>query len=880
MFILIFQALWTAQVFGYVAGSDSAKRPIVAAVRVMGSITIDGDLSEPEWGGPSVSNFTQYDPVEGAPANQKTEVWVAYDDAAIYVAARLWDASPDSVTSRVARRDASVTSDWFEFDVDTYHDRRTGFYFEVNPSGSVIDGTLYNDEWNDNTWDGVWTTATKIDSHGWTLEMRIPYSQLRFPKLDEYVWGVNFSRVEARTQEVSYFVMVPKKESGRVSRFADLVGIHGINPPRKLEVLPYIASTGKYLAHDPGDPFNDGSLYRQSIGANIKYGIGSNLTLNATFNPDFGQVEVDPEVVNLTQYETFFDEKRPFFIEGSNFFDFGYGGANNNWGFNWGSPSFFYSRRIGRPPSGDLQHSGFSDIPDKTTIIGAGKLTGKIGDDFSLGALQAVTAREYAHIDSSGVRFADIVEPLSYYGIFRGIREFNKGSQGLGFIATSTLRDLNTPYLTEEYNRNAFSFAVDGWTNLDADKVWVLTGWLTGTTVTGSTTRITNLQTAPLHYYQRPDASYLHLDSSATSLSGYGGRFALNKQSGNFYLNAAFGFLSPGIETNDLGFLFRTDVINSHIVLGYNWFQPDGVFRYKNFRVATFKNFDFGGDRTGDGYYMFYNAQLMNYWSFSGNFNVSPAVTDTRNTRGGPKMKNTNGYSYYIYGGTDSRNPLVYGMEIDEGRSESGGSIISLYPSVEWKPTAGLDLKVGPAITHDITIAQYVTTIQDNLAAKTFGSRYIFGELDQKEISANIRLDWTLTPSFGLTLFLQPLISVGKYTQFKELRQPGTYDFNWYERAGKVTSTSDSVFVHPDLSSTPNDSISFSSPDFNIKSLIGNAVLRWEFLPGSTLYFVWTHQQQNYDDPGDPAFAHNFSTLLNTRGDNVFIIKMSYWWNP
>ena len=290
----------------------TVRPPSIDILRTSGQIVIDGRLDEPDWHRPGMTHFTQRDPVEGAAPTQRTEVWLAYDDAAIYIAARLHDTHPDSIIHRIGRRDADLTSDFFYAGIDSYHDRRTGFYFAVYAGGTMSDGTMYNDDWDDNTWDGVWDAGSTIDDSGWTVEMRIPYSQLRFSHKDEYTWGVNFIRTIGRSRERDDFVLVPKKESGWVSRFAEMHGMRGINPPPRLEVLPYAVSGGRFLQHRDGDPFNSGHEPTGNIGGDIRWGLGSNLTLNATINPDFGQVEVDPAVVNLTQFETYFDEKRPF----------------------------------------------------------------------------------------------------------------------------------------------------------------------------------------------------------------------------------------------------------------------------------------------------------------------------------------------------------------------------------------------------------------------------------------------------------------------------------------------------------------------------------------------------------------------------------------
>jgi len=467
----------------------------VHAIRASGPISIDGVLEETAWQEEGYSDFIQSDPTDGAQPTEKTKVWVAYDEKSLYVAARLYDSQPELITSRLGRRDDFVDSDWFIFAVDPYYDRRSGYQFAVNPAGSIVDWTLYNDEWNDSTWDGVWEWKALIDEEGWAVEIRIPYNQLRFPKKDEYVWGVNFRRVIKRKNERIGFVWVPKEDSGYVSRFAKLLGIQDIRPGRLIEFLPYSVVQAQYSPEESGNPFETGKKYLGNTGFDLKIGLKSNLTLDTTINPDFGQVEVDPAVINLSDYETYFSEKRPFFIEGSNIFDqFGRGGATRAASLSWSSPSFFYSRRIGRAPQGDVEQDGRVNFPNRSTILGAFKLTGKVGKGWNIGFINALTAREYAEIDSGGQRFKEEVEPFSYYGVLRTLREFNEGKQGLGFIATSVVRDLSNENLEGILNKNAFSLAIDGWTFLDKNKTWVTGGWIGGTRVEGSQSAILDLQ--------------------------------------------------------------------------------------------------------------------------------------------------------------------------------------------------------------------------------------------------------------------------------------------------------------------------------------------------------------------------------------------------
>ncbi|HEX6433082.1 MAG TPA: DUF5916 domain-containing protein, partial [Gemmatimonadales bacterium] len=564
--------------FGTLApgGQDSvtSHTRVVRAARVPAPITLDGALSEAGWWAAlPVSQFTQREPNEGAPASERTEVRVLYDDDALYIGARLFDRHPDSVRAQLARRDRVSNSDRFLVFLDCYQDRRTGFFFGINAAGTLYDGTLYNDDWESDTWDGVWDGQATRDSLGWSAELRIPYSQLRFHKQKSLRWAINFKREIARRNERDYLVPTPSNGSGFVSRFVDLVGIEQVSPPPRLELLPYFTTRAEYLGHEAADPFNDGSRLGAGLGADLKIGIGNNLTLDATVNPDFGQVEVDPAVVNLSDVETFFEERRPFFVEGASIFNYGEGGANDFWGFNWANPSFLYSRRIGRAPQAELPDDyDYSLVPAGSNILGAAKLSGKVGS-WSLGALNALTSREHARFSLGQQRWRQEVEPLTYYGVYRGLKELKGGRHGLGFIGTVTARSFEETRLSDELSSSAVGAGLDGWTTLDRDGVWVISGWGGMSRIAGTAERIRNLQESSVHYFQRPDAQYLGVDSAATALTGYAARVSLNKQKGNWMLNSAFGVVDPGFELNDLGFQFRGDQINSHLMFGHKWTQ-------------------------------------------------------------------------------------------------------------------------------------------------------------------------------------------------------------------------------------------------------------------------------------------------------------------
>ena len=865
--------LAVAAVPAMAADSLSVAPPEVRAYRLAGPIRIDGLLDEAAWRvEPARARFVQADPDQGAPPSFPTEVWILYDDDAIYFGARMRDAAPDSIVARLARRDQGSRSDEITLYLDPYHDRRSGYYFAVSAASTLRDGVYYNDSWSDDSWDGVWQGRAHVDSSGWTAEMRIPYSQLRFRKSEHYRWGVNFGRTLARRNEESLVAYTPRNESGFFSRFPDLTGIESVSPSRAIQITPYVTTRGEFLGHVAGDPFNDGSRYVPAMGADLKTAVGSKLTLNAAFNPDFGQVEVDPAVVNLSDVETFFPEKRPFFVEGSSNYEFGFGGANNYMGFNWPGPTFFYSRRVGRAPEGGGYAYDYHDVPRGTSILGAGKLTGKVLGDWNLGLMQAVTAREFADLELGGLRGRAEVEPLASYSVLRTQREFDKGRHGLGSITTFGARDFKDPALKDQLNSSSLAAGLDGWTFLDRDRKWVLTGWGGMTDVRGSVSRITDLQTGSTHYLQRPDAERWRLDPDATSLTGYAGRLALNKQKGRHTFNTAVGFIDPHFDTNDLGYLSRADVLNLHVSSGYRWSDPNTWRRSADFTAATYLVGDYDGNRTGSGLWMNGGVVFLNYWALFGGFEASPRNINNRLTRGGPLTESPPRYSGWVFADTDGRRPLYYSAEVDFARSRSGGWDIAFYPGVQWKPAPNIALNFNPGFDRNHQDSQYVGVVDDPGATETFGRRYVFAQLDQTTLSASIRLNWAFTPNLSLQVYGQPLISTGNYFAYKQLLRPRSYT---WEPVGSGVPQYDFASDQIDLDGAgPNAP---RNPDFNFTSLRGNAVLRWEYMPGSTLFLVWTQDRTGNENVGEFRLGPACSQLVDQRPDNIFLAKVTYY---
>jgi hypothetical protein len=856
------------------AGSTLASR--IEAVRLREPVRLDGILDEAVWQRPSAAPLVQNEPDNGVPPRLATNWWVAYDDEAIYVAARMYDPAPDSIMCNLGRRDASPNSDWLYINFDTFNDDRTGYTFSLSPSGVQRDGVLYNDGWNDDSWDGVWSYGVHIDEQGWTAEIRIPFSQLDFPDRNEQVWGMNLSRRTRRYRERDDVILIPRAESGYIRRFPDLVGICGIKPGHPLEVLAYTAGKGEFLDVSADDPFHDGSDFEGNAGADVKWCLASNLMLNATFNPDFGQVEVDPAVVNLSDFETFFPERRPFFVKDGSKFNYAEEGTNSNWNFNWSDPQPFYSRRIGRAPSLSL------DVPSATTILGAGKLSGTIGGT-TVGVLSAVTSKEEARLDSAGTHpWKQVVEPFANYSVTRLQRASSDGRRGIGLMTTGVWRDLTDPRSRAELTRQALSGGIDGWTKLDDNAVWAVRGYASASHVTGEPEVIDAIQRSSRHYYQRPDAGHLDYDPARTSLSGWTGRLMLNKESGRAQLNAGLGAASPGYEINDLGFQGRADLVNSHVATGWRWPDPGKVLQYASVNLAAYRSWDYGGtpDEIGAGF--FYNATLTNWWAFWGNIFYNPRHVGLRYTRGGPAIGVPERMEVDGYVDTDGRKS-VYGMiggdfsTADDGSRSATGQVL-----VRINPRSSVEVSFNPTLSWSLDHWQWVDNIDDPLMTATYGTRCVFGDLDYRTLSLTTRIDWTFTPKLTLQTYVQPLLAAGSYSDLKELDGPGSYAFHHYGRDNGSTIIYDpdvrEYAIDPD-GPGPAETFTLDNPDFNFKSLKLNMILRWEYRPGSTLYFVWTQNRTNYDDPGEFDVPRDARSLLDSRGENVFMVKATYWFD-
>jgi hypothetical protein len=847
---------------------EPSSRPSYSATRATVAPVIDGELNDAVWQtAQEITGFTQRDPNEGQPATQQTRMKVAYDDNAIYFAAVMEDSA--AVTPLLARRDSDLNSgDYIRISIDSQQDRQNGASFVVNASNVQMDMTLFNDIYDDVTWDAVWDSATKITACGtdtpvcgWIAEVRVPYSQLRFPDKPVHTWGFNVSRWTKRLAEASRLVFSPKSESAFVSKFADLTGIEGIKPRRGFEVVPYgVARTD--LHSRQSNPFINSSEHRMDAGLDVKYGLSSSLTLTGTINPDFGQVEVDPAVLNLSQFETFFPEKRPFFTEGASVFRFGSGPANSRWGFNMSFPTFFYSRRIGRAPQGFVD-AEWQDAPGETTILGAAKVTGKVGKGWTVGVLDAVTDKEEAWFRTGADVGTQSVEPMTNYLVARAMKDYGKDSRA-GFMFTSVNRKLDDG-LDASLRSQAYFAGVDGHT-LFKDKTWILE-WLGGSSlVKGSESSIAVTQRNAARYYQRPDAGHVEYDAGRTSLDGWMGRVMLSKQKGKWRPNLQIQALSPGFELNDVGFLPRTDAIATHALIQYRDTDLKTNRRELNWWVAKYQNLNFDGDVTANGVASSFYTQFTNYWGVWGWAGGNADHVDDRITRGGPAMI-YRGHQYVGGGfGNDNRKKVSFETETERVRDDFGGSYAMYWLSLTYRPSPSLRFTVSPRYSDMTEVAQYVTRLADPGYAPTFGNRYVFATLDQKTLDLGIRSEWTVSARLSMQLYLQPFIASGDYHDYKYL-----------------TRARDSKFTPIDVAYDANDNrysanaSSFGNPNFNFRSVRGSAVVRWEFRPGSTMYVVWNENRSDVAPVGDFKVRRDFSALPDAPSQDVFLVKFSYW---
>jgi hypothetical protein len=816
----------------------AAPAPAIDAVAVAvggAAFVIDGSFNETAWAAATpVSDFLQREPGEGVAPSHATDVRVLFDATALYVAVRATDDGSHRVVGLLTRRDEQSPSDRISVLVDSFLDRRTAYEFTVNAAGVKSDFYWFNDTNNDRSWDAVWDVGVSRSASGWQAEFRIPFSQLRFRGNQASSLGFAVVRNIPHANEVVTWPLLARSASGFVSSFGELRGVSRSGAEKQLELTPFIVGQVHTQPVDGANPLERSPDPGSSVGVDMKYQVAPGLTLTGTINPDFGQVEADPAVVNLGAFETFFSEQRPFFVEGSGNFTMG---------------DLFYSRRIGRAPQRGVSppEGGFAAQPSNSTILGAAKITGKVGP-FAVGVLHAVTARESARVASGPLltQSETPVEPATNYSAARVSREFADNSR-ISVVMTNVRRSL-TPEL-EFLPRHAFAAGTEGEWRLGSR--YSLSGFWHGSSVRGTPDAMLRLQRNNVHSFQRPDSDGLEVDPNMAELRGHSGVISFSKISGTRTRgNVNMGFRSPGYEVNDMGFRNRSDMVWQEA-----WFQvrddvPGRFVLRRNINFNHWHTWNFDGDRLDFGGNINSHWTFANNWSVGGGVNVNSERFDDRRTRGGPGglvPGNRNGWWYF-----DSDNRRLVTLNL------SGDWYRDSFDSYNWRqgvgatvrPTTALSTSVSMDVSRNQNDRQWITNLEQEER-----TRYVFGHIDQRTVTLTLRASYTITPNLTVQVYGRPFVSAGAYSGFKELVN------------GRATAEGDRY-------------ASFSyqgNPDFRIRSFRTTNVLRWEYRPGSALFVVWQQGRQDFANRGDLRFGPDFGGSFSAPAESTFLVKFSRW---
>lgn len=850
------------------SGTDSTNIKIYNPVRTSVAPKIDGKIDTDEWknviwGG----NFSQYKPDNGANPGQETEFAILFDDNFLYIAIKAFDKEPEKINRKLSRRD-NIDGDLVGVYIDSYHDKNNSFFFYLTASGVQADGIFNGNE--DYTWDAVWESHTSFDNKGWYAELKIPFSQLRFAKGDIQQWGFEVSRNMYRNQEIDLWSPIKRDAPSVVAAMGKLEGLKGIQPKRQVEIMPYMVAKRETYKSEDGNPFRPGSENSFNAGLDGKIGITNNIILDFTINPDFGQVESDPSEVNLTAYETYFSEKRPFFIEGRAITSMGVKPGNNM----SDAENLFYSRRIGRAPRANLDdyEYDYEKIPNSTRILGAFKLTGKTKDGLSLGVIESVTNQEFAQISHNGDITKVKVEPYTNYLVGRVKKEYNNGGSYIGAMATAVNRSIDEPQLLE-LNKSAYSGGVDfshSWKN----RKYYFNARLMTSYVGGDTLAIQRVQQSPARYYQRSDASYVKYDPKRTSLSGVDGMVQFGKQgNGNWLYTFFVNFISPGFETNDAGYLRKADEIFQVYWLGYRNYKKWWIVKETSVNINQYSFFDFGLRNNLYGGNINTSFTFNNLWNAG--FNISRDSREFSNTllRGGPSVITPGNAGYSLWLSTNSSKKISFSASFyqyfgDFNSNKYGGVDFGIH----WNPINALNISFNPSYGFSNSDLQYVTTQDYNN-----GSDYIFGRIQQKTLVLPVRINLGITPTMTLQYYGQPFISAGKYDQFKRITNPVakkyTDRFNFFN-SQQLQLENEAYSV--DRNEDGITDYTFDQPDFNAFFFLSNLVYRWEYKPGSTLFLVWSQGRDNYITKGIFSAKNDLKDVFNIYPNNVFLIKWSY----
>lgn len=845
--------------------------PIEGEAPVIDAVLDDPAWDRVEWG----TDFIQYMPFEGQAPTQETAFKVLYDNKNLYVAFRCYDSEPDKVARRMSRRDG-FEGDLVEINIDSYDDDRSAFSFTVSASGVKGDEFVSNngDEW-DPSWNPIWFLKTAIDSLGWVAEVRIPLSQIRYGKGEELSWGMQFTRVDFRGASRSVWQFLPLNSPNWVSSFGELQGLKGIKPQKQIEIQPYVLGQIERSPKEEGNPFATGTDTDLDIGLDGKFGVTGDMVLDFTINPDFGQVEADPSALTLDGFQIFFEERRPFFVENRNLFNYqfsptvGLGGG--------GQDNLFYSRRIGGAPHGypDLPDGAYAEVPGNTSILGALKFSGKTKKGLGIGILEAVTSREIAQIAIGSDRAEEVVEPLSNYFVGRLSQDFKQGQTVIGGILTSVQREKENADLLG-LHRQAYSTGLDlvHWWK---DRTYYLSASLVGSQVQGSAATILNTQTSFEHLFQRPDAQHVEVDSNATSMSGYGGSLRVGKSNGHFIFDTGINWRSPELEFNDLGFMRNADEVNYNHWMAYRITEPFAAFRNMQFAYNHSARWDFGGNNLYQSAGIDWEFMLMSFWGLAAGVGYENRDFSNNDLRGGPTLRKSRGFFTYCSLFSDRRKNLfgslnaIYagGFEKTEPRAVR---FYDFSMELTFQPINALNISIEPAFSNQKRQVQYIDERDFQGQA-----RYLAGFVDQQTFYTTLRLNYNLTPNLTVQYYGQPFISRGRYDKLKYITDSKSPDF--YQRFHLYTpeelSFSEGSYEFDENGDGLID-YTLEEPDFSFIQFRSNLVLRWEYVPGSEVFLVWAQSNTLSGDPTERLLPSLNDNLFGSKPNNIFLVKYTY----
>lgn len=847
------------------------------------AIRIDGDLDEEVWQElPRYTGFKQIMPQKGASASEKTETQFFIRDGYVYAAYRAYETDPSLMSAPLIRRDENrVASDWVWLFIDSNMDGLTGFAFGVNPRGVLRDIKYFEDTEEDNLWDAVWEGAATINEEGWTAEFKIPLSQLRYDAdLENHSWGINFFREFGRYRELSAWDPVSPDLDAFTSQSAILQNMGPLPKTQSLEVLPYVSQELYRAPNEPGNPFYQTTDPSTRLGVDLRNTFGNGLTLSATVNPDFGQVEADPTQVNLTDNQLFFEERRPFFLEGSDIFQFG----SSKKFTNFGDPRGFYSRRIGSSPVADAEEAGldaaYEDVPRQTNIGTATKLSGRLSNGLNVGALYAFTPVVNGDVELSNGQIETFrANPLSQFGVLRLKQEFQNLDLIAGTYTSIVQRDIEGSYFDDNLNRSAIVNGVDFESNLGS-RDYTVSGVYSVSHVQGSEAAMLDLQESSTRYYQRPDHTENPFDPTETSLTGSYLDVSVQKGGGDIFTGSAtFTHTSSGYEINDLGFQNQAGVKSIRL---YSRFRNRDIAGIDELTFSNITGAEWTVDNDVESLFFgfFTNTQFSNLWRINQRAFIVTRGADVRLTRGGPVAESPARFSLNLSLNSNDDKQLSGRLQGEFERNELGAYSYAFDLGLEWRPTQALSFFVSPEYGYNQNNRQFVDDYADPTATATYGRRYLFADLERQNFETIMRLNWTFSPTMTLQSFMRFYSTTGSYDRFKAFAKPDSFEFDEYGRdIGTISRQGNTLTVDADGQGEAPQ-FNFGVPDFTFSSLQANIVYRWEYRPGSALFVVWQHAKDSeLEDIAAFDVWDRTNDILDSAPTNVFLMKFSYWFN-